>query len=230
MATIWRLYHRDGALLAIQKEGCLYLEQTHWPYSDRTTDETGDVDFTDLATAFDHMMWSKVGTPPAPIGYDPQGLAELAAGARAFRGTTDRAIIGLFGGSLLEGGQQLFRMDNFLAMLAGEKALTHRFLDRLVEYYLDRLRKYLSGSRAVHRHHPLWRRSWHADRPTDLAAHVPRVFPAASKNPLERGQETVGRQDYAPFLRWALSTAAGPDRGRVGDSPARPDHLQEHGA
>jgi uroporphyrinogen decarboxylase len=141
----WRVYHRDGTLLAIQKQGCLYLEQTHWPYSNLTTDETGDVDYTDLADAFDHMMWSKVGAPPAPIGFDPQGLQELAAGAAAFRATTDRAIVGLFGGALLEGGQQLFGMDNFLAMLAGEKALTHRFLDRLVDYYLDRLHKFLAA-------------------------------------------------------------------------------------
>jgi len=141
----WRVYHPDGTLLAIQKQSCLYLEQTHWPYSNRTTDETGDVDFTDLTDAFDHMMWSKVGAPPAPIGLDPQGLAELAAGAAAFRATTDRAIIGLFGAPMLEGGQQLFGMENFLAMLAGEKTLTHRFLDRLVEYYLDRLHKFLSA-------------------------------------------------------------------------------------
>ena len=72
----WRVYHRDGTLLAIQKQGCLYLEQTHWPYSNRTTDETGDVDYTDLVNAFDHMMWSKVGAPPAPIGLDP-AIADL---------------------------------------------------------------------------------------------------------------------------------------------------------
>jgi hypothetical protein len=40
-----------------------------------------------------------VGAPPAPIGYDPAGLAELAAGAKALRESTDRALIGLFGGS-----------------------------------------------------------------------------------------------------------------------------------
>lgn len=136
----WCVYHEDGTLIAIQKEGCLYLEQTHWPYL-----EVGDADFTDLNAAFDRMMWSKVGAPPAPIGYDPAGLAELAAGAKALRASTDRAIIGLFGGSLLEGGQQLFRIDTFLAMLAGDKTRTHRFLDRLVEYYLDNLRKFLSA-------------------------------------------------------------------------------------
>lgn len=137
----WCVYHEDGALIAIQKEGCLYLEQTNWPY----LASENDADFTDLTEAFDRMMWSKVGAPPAPIGYDPQGLEELAAGARALRESTDRAIIGLFGASLLEGGQQLFRIDNFLAMLAGDKVRTHRFLDRLVEYYLENLHKFLSA-------------------------------------------------------------------------------------
>lgn len=137
----WCVYHEDGTLLAIQKEGCLYLEQMNWPY----LASADDADFADLVAAFDRMMWSKVGAPPAPIGLDPQGLQELAAGARALRKSTDRAIIGLFGASLLEGGQQLFRMDQFLAMLAGDKARAHRFLDRLVEYYLDNLRKFLSA-------------------------------------------------------------------------------------
>jgi len=137
----WCVYHEDGTLIAIQKEGCLYLEQMNWPYAA----SEDDASFADLAEAFDRMMWSKVGAPPAPIGYDPQGLQELAAGARALRESTDRAIIGLFGASLLEGGQQLFRMDNFLAMLAGDKAQAHRFLDRLVEYYLENLRKFLSA-------------------------------------------------------------------------------------
>jgi len=138
----WCVYHEDGTLVAIQKEGCLYLEQINWPYM--ATGE--DAGFTDLTEAFDRMMWSKVGAPPAPIGYDPRGLQELAAGARALRESTDRAIIGLFGASLLEGGQQLFRMDNFLAMLAGDKARAHRFLDRLVEYHLENLRKFLSAA------------------------------------------------------------------------------------
>jgi len=141
VGNAWCVYHEDGTLIAIQTEGCLYLEQTWWPYMD-----AGDVDFADLEKHFDHMMWAKVGAPPAPIGYDPQGLAELAAGAKALRASTDRAIIGLFGGSLFEGGQQLFRIDNFLAMLAGEKTLAHRFLDRLVEYYLDNLANFCPRS------------------------------------------------------------------------------------
>ena len=43
-----------------------------------------------------------------------------AEGARRLRQQTDRAIIGLFGGNLLEIGQFLYRNDNFFMLLAGE--------------------------------------------------------------------------------------------------------------
>ena len=49
----WCFYHEDGTLIAIQKEGCLYLEQTHWPYMDSSS-EAG---FGELNDAYDHMMW-----------------------------------------------------------------------------------------------------------------------------------------------------------------------------
>ena len=41
-------------------------------------------------------------------------------GARALRARTERAIVGLFGGNLMELGEFLFGMDNFLYMLAAE--------------------------------------------------------------------------------------------------------------
>ena len=59
--------------------------------------------------------------------------------------STDRAIIGLFGGNLMEWGQFLFRMDNFLMLLAGEPARMHKFLDAMVEMHLENLRKFLSA-------------------------------------------------------------------------------------
>ena len=50
---------------------------------------------------------------------DPTATKRLADGAKALRERTDRAIIGLFGGNLLEIGQFLYRIDNFLMLLAG---------------------------------------------------------------------------------------------------------------
>ena len=71
--------------------------------------------------------------------------AELRAGAGALRARTDRAILGLFGGNLLEMGQFYYRMDNFLMLLAGEPARAHAFLDALVEIHLRRLQEFLEA-------------------------------------------------------------------------------------
>jgi uroporphyrinogen decarboxylase len=69
----------------------------------------------------------------------------LARGARRFRRSTERAIVGLFGGNLLEIGEFLFRMDNFLAMLAAEPREVHRFLDALTEHHLANLERFLAA-------------------------------------------------------------------------------------
>ena len=135
----WHIYAPDGTLIAIQKAGSLYFEQTNWPLAE------SDVNFENLTSIFDRMMWSFLGTPPAPLGYDDEGLMRLAVGAKALRASTDKAIIGLFGGNLLENGQMLYGMANFMRMLAGEKARVNAFLDRLVERHLANLCKFLSA-------------------------------------------------------------------------------------
>ncbi len=61
------------------------------------------------------------------------------------RERTDRAIIGLFGGNLLEVGQFLYRNDNFLMLLAGNPKRAHEFLDRLVEIHLANLEHFLAA-------------------------------------------------------------------------------------
>ena len=136
----WHVYHEDGTLIAIQKEGCLYFEQTCWPLA-----ESDDASFDDLTVPMEKVMWASLATPPAPIGYDSDGLAQLSSGAKALRESSDRAIVGLFGGSLFEFGQFLFGMANFLFLMAAEPARIHRFLDKMVERHLDDLHKYLSA-------------------------------------------------------------------------------------
>jgi uroporphyrinogen decarboxylase len=136
----WNIYHEDGTLIATQKEDCLYVEQTCFPLAG-----SSDSSFDDLEVPFEKVMWAALGSPPAPIGYDSEGLRKLAEGAKGLHTETDRAIIGLFGGNLLENSQFLFGMANFLMMLAGEPKRVHRLLDRLVEMHLDNLGKYLSA-------------------------------------------------------------------------------------
>jgi uroporphyrinogen decarboxylase len=143
----WHVYHDDGTLIAIQKEGSLYFEQTYWPLADQNgaPSEFDTTDFSNLDAAFDKVMWAAMGTPPAPIGYDEAGLTKLAQGAKALRESTDKAIIGLFGGNLLENSQFLFGMENLYILLAAESQRAHRLYDRLVEMHLENLEKFLSA-------------------------------------------------------------------------------------
>jgi uroporphyrinogen decarboxylase len=136
----WHIYDPDGTLTAIQKAGSLYFEQTCFPL-----EHYAGEDFAHLEDAMNKVMWSSLGSPPAPIGFDDAGLAQLAAGAASLRATSDRAILGLFGGNLMEWGQFLFRMDNFLLRLAMEPRRMHRLLDRLTEIHLGNLEKFLSA-------------------------------------------------------------------------------------
>jgi uroporphyrinogen decarboxylase len=136
----WHVYHTDGTLIAIQKAGSLYFEQTCFPLA-----ESDDPSSDNLATPMEKAVWLVLGTPPAPIGYDQAGLEKLAAGAKALRQSTDKAIIGLFGANLLEWGQFAFGMANFLMLLAGEPQRAHRLLDRLVEMHLSNLSKFLAA-------------------------------------------------------------------------------------
>lgn len=136
----WHIYHPDGTLIAVQREGCYYFEQTCFPLAERAEDA-----FDNLAADLDYVMWSALGSPPAPLGYDEAGLAALRAGAQRLRAASERAILGLFGGNLLEIGQFLFGMQNFLTLLASEPQKAHHFLDKLLELHLANLEKFASA-------------------------------------------------------------------------------------
>lgn len=129
----WILRSGSGRPLAIMPDGALYFEQTYFPFIDQPD--------SDLQTALSECVWTAVQAPPGPsVSTD-----DLREGAKAFRAATDRAIVGLFGGNLLETGQFLYRNDNFFMLLAGEPKKAHRFLDELVELHLQNLETYLDA-------------------------------------------------------------------------------------
>jgi uroporphyrinogen decarboxylase len=134
----WIVRSRTGRVIAQMPDGVLYFEQAHYPFEHQE-------DLTQLSQAFDDCMWAAVASPPGPLTGGDDGPRLLAEGARHLREGTDRAIIGLFGGNLLETGQMFYRNDNFLMMLAGEPARAHRFLDRLVEFHLAKLERFLGA-------------------------------------------------------------------------------------
>ena len=135
----WHLYNEEGFLLAVQREGCLYFEQVHYPLAGCKLPTPEQ-----LSTAIGRSMWFATPLPPA-LPYNADGLRRLAEGASQLRASTDRAIVGMFGGNLLEFGHLLYRMDNFLTLMASEKAVVHSILDRAVEMHLENLKKYLAA-------------------------------------------------------------------------------------
>lgn len=134
----WVLRSASGRILAKMPDGAIYFEQVYWPFL-----ENDDLDR--LPEALCENMWCAVQSPPGPLVGGADGPRRLAEGARRLRERTDRAIIGLFGGNLLETGQFLYRIDNFLMLLAGNPQRAAEFLDRIVEIHLANLEKFLAA-------------------------------------------------------------------------------------
>ncbi len=134
----WVLRCESGRIVGRMPDGVLYFEQCYWPFL-----EEDDLDR--LPEALGENMWCAVQSPPGPLVAGEDGQTRLAEGARKLRERTDRAVIGLFGGNLLETGQFLYRIDNFLMLLAGNPRRAHEFLDRLTEIHLANLETYLAA-------------------------------------------------------------------------------------
>ncbi len=132
----WVLRSKSGRVIGRMPDGALYFEQSNWPFL-----ETDDLDR--IPEALDETIWCAVASPPGPLAAGPEGERVLAEGARQLRARTDRAIIGLFGGNLLEMGQFLYRIDNFLMLLAADPDRAHEFLDRTMEIHLANLERFL---------------------------------------------------------------------------------------
>lgn len=136
----WLLFDDRGLEIGAQKKGCLYFEQTYYPLAERGI---ADDDFCDLEERLGETIWSI----PAPGGHltvnDAEQLKQLAAGAQELRRSTNRAIIGLFGGNIFETPQMLYRMDNWLLYHLMYPKQVHAFLEKLATIHLKNLEKWL---------------------------------------------------------------------------------------
>ena len=138
----WYLLDSTGLDLAVQREGCLYFEQLNFPLMHRDIE---DDDFSDLEQRLTETPWTGVPHPGAHLPLDDDGLREMARCARALRESTDRAIVGLFGGNVFEIPQFLYRIDNYLAFLPAYPEAVHRLLERLCSIHLQNLERWLGA-------------------------------------------------------------------------------------
>jgi uroporphyrinogen decarboxylase len=132
----WVIRSPEGCVTFDMPDGSLYFEQVYWPFAD------GEPDHTAIAGALDRL---RLSSPPGPLASGPQKHQVLAEGARALRATTNRAILGLFGGNLMELGHSLYRNDNFYLLLAAEPGRAHDFLEKATEMHLANLEEYLGA-------------------------------------------------------------------------------------
>ncbi|MFO7976266.1 MAG: uroporphyrinogen decarboxylase family protein [Candidatus Hydrogenedentota bacterium] len=132
----WVIRSQSGRVIAQMPDGALYFESTYYPFYEKE-------DLDAIPDMMNENMWCAVASPPGPLVSGPDGAQKFAEGARKLRESTDRAIIGLFGGNLNEMGQFFYRNDKFLMMLAAEPEHVHAFLDRIVEIHLANLEAFL---------------------------------------------------------------------------------------
>ena len=136
----WVLRSKTGRVLGQMPDGSLYFDQVGYPLADNP-----HAGFNEIVAAMDECMWTAIATPSGPLAAAPGGRNMLAEGAAKLRQSTDRAILGLFGGNLLEMGQFLFGHHNFFIMLASQPDQAHAFLDHLVEIHLGNLEQFLKA-------------------------------------------------------------------------------------
>jgi uroporphyrinogen decarboxylase len=134
----WVIRANTGRVISKMPKGVICFEQTYWPFAEQD-------DLNSLGEVLQETMWTAIALPPGPIVSGEEGQNLLAEGARRLRAQTNRAVIGLFGGNLLEMGQFLYRNDNFFVLLAGKPQRAHEFLDRVVEMHLANLERFLGA-------------------------------------------------------------------------------------
>lgn len=137
----WHMFTDGGFEMGLQKKGCLYFEQTTFPLMDRGI---ADDDFADLEDILGKTIWAGAPHPGAHISPDDPD-AGLAHAAKSLRQSTDRAIVGLFGGNLFELSQWLYRMDNYLAYMALYPDQIIKLTEKLFTIHMKNLTKWLSA-------------------------------------------------------------------------------------
>lgn len=80
-----------------------------------------------------------------PGTFEREELEALKESARDLYENTDYAIMGSFGGNILEQGQGLRGWENFMADLAGNRELAEKLIEKMVDAHLKNLKLYLKA-------------------------------------------------------------------------------------
>jgi len=115
----------SGHEIARMPASGVFYDLTYHPLRDACS--TSDVD---------KMAWAAIS---------PEEESFLKEQAARFRSQTDKAILGEFGGNILESGQSHFGWGEFMTRLCTDRKLIEYYLDQLVEVHLANLGIYLGA-------------------------------------------------------------------------------------
>ena len=138
----WVVFDGEGTEVGILKKGSLYFEQNHFPLMERGIENDH---FEDLEDMLGRQIWSAVVHPGAHLEMDEAGLKEMATRAKSLRESTDRAIVGLFGGNMFEIPQMLYRMDNYLLATGLYPDKVAELSEKLYQVHLKNLDLWMSA-------------------------------------------------------------------------------------
>jgi uroporphyrinogen decarboxylase len=139
----WVARNGRGTEIGAMPRGAYYLSQTRFPLKDW---DGADLSVLDrLPDLMDDVTWSALPCAPYHKPLTPDHLAEIRRRAKLLYETTDYAVMVAFGANLLEWGQYLCRMDQFLIDLIENRRKAEALLDKLVEMHLDNLVKVLDA-------------------------------------------------------------------------------------
>ena len=127
---------------AMMRKGCVFFEQCYYPLADR---DFANDPFDDLRAILPQTSWTGVASPGWEYPLNSDGLEKIRAAAERLRQSTDRAIIGLFGGNMFEIPCYLFGMDRYMAYMGLYPDACVRFSEKLYEIHLQNLETWLSA-------------------------------------------------------------------------------------
>jgi uroporphyrinogen decarboxylase len=121
----WLILDAGGHVTHRMPAGGLYFDEVYHPLSGATTvAEIEALELPDLSN--EELLW-------------------LGSEARRLNETTDKAIVGHFGGSILEAAQGLRGWERFMMDLALEPRLAQALAQKLADHYLANLPRYLDA-------------------------------------------------------------------------------------
>jgi len=139
----WIALNAKGEPIGAMPQGAYYLSQTRYPLKDW---DGADLSVLDrLPELMDDVTWSALACAPYHKPLTPEHLAEIRRRAKHLYETTDYAVMVAFGANLLEWGQFLCRMDQFLIDLIENRRKAESLLDKLVELHIANLVKVLDA-------------------------------------------------------------------------------------